>query len=62
MGHIDWLVDRDGVMFAADLPGAPADDASEIDNAKQNRSKIGRPDNSNSDPEQMEVGDPRDGP
>ena len=25
MAHIDWLVNRDGVMFAPDLPGEPED-------------------------------------
>ena len=34
MAHIDWLVNRDGVMFAPDLPGEPEDYA---ESAKERR-------------------------
>jgi hypothetical protein len=62
MGHIDWLVDRGGVMFAPDTPRSPEDDAGEADNSKRNPGETNRTDKSDRDPEEIEVGDPRDGP
>jgi hypothetical protein len=62
MGHIDWLVNREGVMFAPDLPGVPADDSGEADKARREPGKTNRSDEDGSVSKQMEVGDPRDGP
>src|SRR5215217_4476616 len=61
MAHIDWLVNRDGVMFAPDLPGEP-DDYPEADKARRGPADTGRSEERENDPEEMEVGDPRDGP
>jgi hypothetical protein len=61
MAHIDWLVNRDGVMFAPDLPGEPEDYA-EADRARREPGDRNRSDEHESDSEEMEVGDPRDGP
>jgi len=61
MAHIDWLVNRDGVMFAPDLPGEPKDDA-EADKERREPGDTSRSDGHESNPEEMEVGDPRDGP
>jgi hypothetical protein len=60
MAHIDWLVDRDGVMFAPNSPGT-----SEDSGETQARREPGEINESGKDaraPEQIEVGDPRDGP
>jgi hypothetical protein len=61
MAHIDWFVDRDGVMFAPDLPGEPEDDV-EAHKERRDPGHTSRSDERESDPEEMEVGDPRDGP
>jgi hypothetical protein len=61
MAHIDWLVNRDGVMFAPDLPGKPEDYA-EADKERRGPADTSRSDERESEPEEMEVGDPRDGP
>lgn len=61
MAHIDWLVNRDGVMFAPDLPGEPEDYA-EAAKERRGPADTSRSDERESDPQEMEVGDPRDGP
>ena len=62
MVHIDWLVNREGVMFAPDLPGVPEDQSGEADKASRQPGETHGSDEDESNPEQMEVGDPRDGP
>ena len=61
MAHIDWLVNRDGVMFAPDPPGEPVDYA-EADKERRRPADTSRSDERESDQQEMEVGDPRDGP
>ena len=61
MAHIDWLVNRGGVMFAPDLPGKSGDHG-EANKARPEPGDANRSDQHDDDPEQMEVGDPRDGP
>jgi hypothetical protein len=61
MAHIDWLVNRDGVMFAPDVPREPEDYA-EADKARREPGDTDRSNEHENDPEEMEVGDPRDGP
>jgi hypothetical protein len=61
MAHIDWLVNREGVMFAPDLPGEP-EDCAEANKARREPGDTNGSDEHDSDPEEMEVGDPRDGP
>jgi hypothetical protein len=62
MGHIDWLVNRDGVLFAPDALDVPENDGDEAESSKPRPGQTDRADESENDPDQIEVGDPRDGP
>ena len=64
MRGIDWLVDRNGVMFAPESPQRPEDDAADGEaHAPQRRpSEVDNRDERDTDFPEMEVGDPRDGP
>jgi hypothetical protein len=62
MGHIDWLVNREGVMFAPNVPGVPADGSGEAGKAGRKPGETSRSDEDDRVPKQMEIGDPHDGP